>query len=523
MAYQASLGATGGNGQLAFSLAGGALPPGISLASDGTLSGTPTAAGTLAFQVRATSADGQSSTAELVLFVRDVLMITTSTLPGGVVGRSYSAAINAVGGDSAYTWFVDAGTLPAGLSFSDRGIFSGTPDSEQAARFTGRVRSGDGQTAVRELSITIAGEGPAALSVRTALLPPAIVGLRYDPVLRASVGSGEPVTWSLALGSLPPGVQLAPNGSMSGAPTAPGSFALTVRAAAGSGRANATFTIRVDPHDLARFNVTRFDVVQVPASIAPHVAAAFARWERVIVGHLPVDSIPRGFFGNSSCGGFGDEANGTGIDDVLVMVNIDSIDGPGEVLGQAGPCAFREADNLTGVGLLTLDESDLEALANTQTLTDILFHEIGHVLGFGTLWDGSGCVPGAPRCLNYVEGEGGEDPTFTGPEAVREWQALGGTGAVPIENRGGSGTRLSHWRESVFDSEIMTGFIERTGAPNPLSRATIASLADLGYPVSHVAADPYALPAAAALAAPALTSPGWELPLPDPPVPLTPR
>ena len=169
------------------------------------------------------------------------------------------------------------------------------------------------------------------------------------------------------------------------------------------------------------------------------------------------------------------------------------------------------------------DESDLEALANPQTLTDILFHEIGHVLGFGTLWDGSGCVPGAPRCLNYVEGEGGEDPTFTGPEAVREWQALGGTGAVPIENRGGSGTRLSHWRESVFDSEIMTGFIERTGAPNPLSRATIASLADLGYPVSHVVADPYALPAAAALAAPALTSPCWELPLPDPPVPLTPR
>ena len=58
VAYQASLGATGGNGQLAFSLAGGALPPGISLASDGTLSGTPTAAGTFAFQVRATSADG---------------------------------------------------------------------------------------------------------------------------------------------------------------------------------------------------------------------------------------------------------------------------------------------------------------------------------------------------------------------------------------------------------------------------------------------------------------------------------
>src|SRR5690606_30052468 len=120
---------------------------------------------------------------------------------------------------------------------------------------------------------------------------------------------------------------------------------------------------------------------------------------------------------------------------------------------------------------------DLEGLVGTQTLTDVIFHELGHVLGAGTLWDGFGCAPGSTRCRSFVEGQSGDDPTFTGPEAVREWRALGGTGNVPIESEGGTGTELSHWRESVFDDEIMTGFIERRGVRNPLSRVTIASFA----------------------------------------------
>jgi hypothetical protein len=227
---------------------------------------------------------------------------------------------------------------------------------------------------------------------------------------------------------------------------------------------------------------------------------------------MGIDSIPRGFFSNSGCGGFGDEANGTAIEDVIVMVNIGPIDGEGSVLGQASPCALREDNGLTGIGLLTLDQEDLTRLIGTQTLTDIIFHEIGHVLGVGTLWD------------EYVQGESGDDPTFTGPDAVREWRRLGGTDNVPIESTGGSGTRLSHWRESTFDSEIMTGFIERTGVRNPLSRVTIGLMADLGYAVSYAAADTYTLPpAGASLRAPALVESDWEIPLPEPPVPLSRR
>jgi len=194
------------------------------------------------------------------------------------------------------------------------------------------------------------------------------------------------------------------------------------------------------------------------------------------------------------------------------------------VLGQAGPCAFREDDNLPGIGTLTLDSDDLASSAGTQTLTDIVFHEIGHILGIGTLWEGFDCTPGTTLCRNFLTGTSGDDPTFVGPRAVQEWRALGGTGNVPVENTGGSGTKLSHWRETSFDSEIMTGFIERNGIPNPLSRVTIGSMADLGYIVTYAAANAYTLPpGGAALLAPALLQDGWEIPLLEPPVPLSSR
>jgi hypothetical protein len=83
---------------------------------------------------------------------------------------------------------------------------------------------------------------------------------------------------------------------------------------------------------------------------------------------------------------------------------------------------------------------------------------------------------------------------------------VGGTGftggsKVPVENtQGGQGTRDSHWRYFALGNELMVGFIF-SGA-TPISRITVASLADLGYEVNDGAADPYSLPAGGALAPP---------------------
>jgi hypothetical protein len=69
---------------------------------------------------------------------------------------------------------------------------------------------------------------------------------------------------------------------------------------------------------------------------------------------------------------------------------------------------------------------------------------------------------------------------------------------VPVENTGGPATADGHWRETIFRNELMSGFIEQPG--NPVSRLTVASLADLGYAGDLDAAEPYALPDVFALA-----------------------
>ena len=208
-----------------------------------------------------------------------------------------------------------------------------------------------------------------------------------------------------------------------------------------------------------------------PAQKAAFKAAA-DRWSKVIVGDLPSVVI-----------------GGVVIDDLLIEAQGVPIDGPGKILGQAGPTNLRPASAgasafLPAKGIMSFDTADLAKMQADGTLLDVITHEMGHVIGIGTVWARKGLLAGA----------GTANPTFTGAAAKKEFGVLKGTGpvAVPVENSGGPGTRDSHWRETVFKNELMSGFI---AAPNnPLSRLTVASLKDLGYVVDMAAAEPYALP-----------------------------
>jgi hypothetical protein len=91
-----------------------------------------------------------------------------------------------------------------------------------------------------------------------------------------------------------------------------------------------------------------------------------------------------------------------------------------------------------------------------------------------------------------ISGAGGPNPVYTGGRGVAEYSTLGASGNVPVESLGGPGTRDSHWRETTFGSELLTGFVNP--GFNPVSRMTIASLADLGYQVTLDTADSYSLP-----------------------------
>lgn len=213
---------------------------------------------------------------------------------------------------------------------------------------------------------------------------------------------------------------------------------------------------------------------------------AAARWATLVTGNLaPVQiTAPPG-----ACF-FGEPALNEVVDDVLVYVRIQPIDGPGNILGGAAPCAIRNADSLTALGLIQLDSDDLERLP-PEVSSAIILHEIAHVLGFGTLWREFGLLRNPSLPSNP-----GADTHFTGPAAIAAFDSLGGApynaSKVPVENtQGGQGTRDSHWRASVLDDELMTGFINATS--NPLSAITVESLRDLGYQVNPGAADLYSV------------------------------
>lgn len=197
------------------------------------------------------------------------------------------------------------------------------------------------------------------------------------------------------------------------------------------------------------------------------------RWSRVIIGDLPSVLI-----------------DGEVIDDLLIMAEGTDIDGPGGILGQAGPSFLRPrkagaAAFLPVKGDMSFDTADLRSMEKDGTLNDVITHEMGHVLGIGTVWTHK----------RLLRGEGGRNPTFTGAAAMNEYRTLragGALKAVPVEATGGEGTRDSHWRETIFVNELMSGFVESKG--NPLSRMTVASLQDMGYRVNLAAAEPYALP-----------------------------
>ena len=134
---------------------------------------------------------------------------------------------------------------------------------------------------------------------------------------------------------------------------------------------------------------------------------------------------------------------------------------------------------------MRFDSADLTQMENSGELQDVIIHEMGHVLGIGTLWDNLGLIIDA----------GNNNPEFIGANAMREYATLKGLSnptSVPVANTGGQGTAGGHWRETVFDTELMTGYDDP--GRNALSRLTVASLQDLGYQVNYDQADAYILP-----------------------------
>jgi hypothetical protein len=229
----------------------------------------------------------------------------------------------------------------------------------------------------------------------------------------------------------------------------------------------------------------RFITTMTPTQQAAFTNAA-AKWESIIFGDvpdiqvtIPVNACVTGQPGMNEI-----------VDDVVIFAAIDSIDGPGKILGQAGPCFVRNFKHLPVVGVMRFDSADVANLIAGGSFGLVIQHEMGHVLGYGTIWQADGLLANPSGCDTTI------DAHFTGSQGLAAFDRVGGanyvaSAKVPVENKGGPGTCDAHWRESVFKNELMTGFLNI--GSNPLSLETVGSMGDLGYLVTYSAADPYVL------------------------------
>lgn len=258
-----------------------------------------------------------------------------------------------------------------------------------------------------------------------------------------------------------------------------------------------TRTVEIDDYSS---EVKQFDItIQYPDPVLPSlkqaVDKAVAKWESVIVGDLPSYVNPY---------------NGVKVDDIVLDVRIgllsieNGTDDEGGTLANAGPIYYTGETTPSFIAIrdtavmlpywstIGFDPADV-ASSPAEALYATALHEIGHCLGFGQL------LFSRPR-TRYPQGLGNytdvDNPTFIGANALREYRVAfnNNSNSVPLEGGTVQGTSGSHWRESVFDNELMTG--ELNSLNSPLSRITVGAMQDLGYRVNYGAADPYTKPSA---------------------------
>lgn len=238
---------------------------------------------------------------------------------------------------------------------------------------------------------------------------------------------------------------------------------------------------------LTLFKVELRWVGSPPGSVVQAVQRAINRWRSVIVGKPGISQVNMSAAAASSCREFLPPVNEV-VDGILLYAMIGPIDGSSNTLANAGFCinARHPETGLPAVGTILIDEADLQSMVNSGRIDNVIAHEMGHSFGF------SG---GFFNLRGLINGQGTSDPYFTGTKARSAFLEVGGGSYggnhVPLENQGGAGTTSSHWRKSVFDCELLVGFI--CSGAMPLSRVTAGLMEDIGYVVRHDNAEAYSI------------------------------
>ena len=229
--YNAILQPLGGTPPFAWSAAG--LPGGMSVTTDGVLSGAPPAPGTYLWTLTLQDSSTPPLVSNSILsFVASapVVTITTTKLPQAFLGSNYATALVATGGTPPYQW--TATGLPGGMTLSGGGVLSGTPTAVFNSGVSGFVNvtvsdsSTPPQSATQKYDLVVA--PTVAAVITTTSLPPGVVGVPYaQPVYATDIQD----TLSIIAGNLPDGLVLdSVPMTITGMPSKAGVFEFTLQA-----------------------------------------------------------------------------------------------------------------------------------------------------------------------------------------------------------------------------------------------------------------------------------------------------
>ncbi|MBI2685637.1 MAG: hypothetical protein HYX27_04920 [Acidobacteria bacterium] len=244
--YLANLTAEGGTNPYRWTFVAdpGVTLPGVTLNATGVFSGTPAARGAYEGTISVTSkVDNVDETvSQRVVLEIDAPSLSVDTracpLPDGLVGSAYRQTLRATGGDGPYVWSwgSDSVSPVPGLSLSEGGLITGTPSRAGTYSFLLRVAgpaSSEAQPGLRSCIVNIR-QSTVAPTIQSCPDEAGTVGVPYDSSALIS-GGAPPWRW-LALGALPNGITLSPEGKLSGIPTAAGAYPFAIMATDQAGR-----------------------------------------------------------------------------------------------------------------------------------------------------------------------------------------------------------------------------------------------------------------------------------------------
>jgi len=222
-------GAGGAGGPYTFTATG--LSAGLTMSSNGTISGTPTVSGTFNYTVTIRDKAGNTGTSKCSVTVSVPVDIECGTCGAGkaTVGASYAETLKATGGVPGYTFSIINGSLPPGLTLNtSTGAISGTPTAVGTYTFTSKVTDSARNTDTVTCTVVVVGL-PISLDCGPCSAGKAYVGTHYSATM-AVKGAKAPYTFSILSGSLPSGLTLNPTtGVISGTPSKAGTYTFTAK------------------------------------------------------------------------------------------------------------------------------------------------------------------------------------------------------------------------------------------------------------------------------------------------------